>query len=763
MMTLLRGSLGLVVGLALALSPSTTFAQAPVRVDEALQIATDAYVYGYSLVTMEMTRRIMTNVAAPEGKFAPMGQFANLRAYPTPNDKEVTAPNADTLYSLAWLDLAKEPYVVSIPDENNRYFLMPMLSGWTDVFAVPGKRTSGTKAQTYALTGPGWTGTLPAGVTEIKSPTSMVWILARTYCTGTPEDLKAVHAIQDKYTVVPLSSYGKAYTPPAGKVDPSVDGKTPVRDQVNKMDAGSYFQLLAELMKTNPPAAADAAIVAEMAKIGLVPGKSFDPAKVDAHVKEALKEARPAALQAIMAHQAEAGEIVNSWTFSLQTGLYGTDYLQRAFITAIGLGANRPQDAVYPTAEVDVDGAKFDGSKSYQIHFPRGATPPVGAFWSLTMYDPTYFFVPNKLNRHTLSPRDALKYNADGSLNLVIQHESPGKAQEANWLPAPEGNFVLMMRLYWPKPEVLSGAWQPPGVVPVELPSSNGNHVATPRPEDEKAIDALNRAFVAAYNKGDVKAIVDSFDDQAELSDEDQNVVKGKTAIARHFTELFKDEPNATIELAAGPVRFLGADAARQTGRATIVPANGGAPEISRFSVILVRKNGKWLHDIVEESTETNLTTHERLKEIEWMVGDWVDEGDSGVVHTSCRWSEDQNYLLRDYTKSYAGKVVAKGTQRIGWDAGKEQFKSWVFEDDGGHSEGFWTRSGKDEWTIELSGTLADGRSVEATQITTLVNKNTAKWKAVDRSIDGEEEPDLDEITLVKAAPKPGTVPPRAR
>ena len=378
------------------------------------------------------------------------------------------------------------------------------------------------------------------------------------------------------------------------------------------------------------------------------------------------------------------------------------------------------------------------------------------------MYDSQYFFVPNKLNRSTLSPRDALKFNADGSLNLLIQHESPGKAEEANWLPAPEGNFVLMLRLYWPKPEVLSGAWQPPGIFAVEIPS-NKNHVQTSRPDDEKAIEAVNRAFIAAYNKGDVKAIVDSFDDQAELSDDSDNLVKGKTAIAKHFVEHFKNDPNATIELTPNSIRFLGVDAARQIGRATIIPANGGAPEITRFRVIFVRKNGKWLHDIIEESVETTLTTHERLKEIEWMVGDWVDEGDSGVVHTSCRWSEDQNYLLRDFTKSHAGKVIAKGTQRIGWDAAKEQLKSWVFEDDGGHSEGYWTRSGKDEWTIELSGTLADGRPVEATQIHTLVNKHTAKWKAVDRTIDGEDEPDLDEITLVRAAPKPGPVTPRAR
>lgn len=187
---------------------------------EAAKLGTEAYIYGYPLITMEMTRRVVTNVAEPKGAHAPMGQLANLRAYPNASFKDVTAPNADTLYSSAFLDLAKEPYVLSLPNEDGRYYLMPMLSGWTDVFQVPGKRTTGTKAQAYAITGPGWKGKLPPGVKELKSPTDMVWILGRTYCTGTPEDYKAVHALQDQYKLVPLSAYGKPYTPPAGTVDP---------------------------------------------------------------------------------------------------------------------------------------------------------------------------------------------------------------------------------------------------------------------------------------------------------------------------------------------------------------------------------------------------------------------------------------------------------------------------------------------------------------------------------------------------------------
>ena len=229
----------------LAATPNANAQKAELPKQEALQLATEAYIYGYPLVTMEMTRRVMTNAVSPKGTHAPMGQFLNMRTYPDAAFRDVTAPNADTLYSTAWLDLAKEPYVVSIPEESGRYFLMPMLSGWTDVFEVPGKRTTGTGAQVYAITGPNWKRTeLPKGVKELKSPTNMVWLLTRTYCTGTPVDYKEVHAIQDKYTLVPLSNYGKPFTTPNGKVDPTIDMKTPVRDQVNKLDTVSYFRLL---------------------------------------------------------------------------------------------------------------------------------------------------------------------------------------------------------------------------------------------------------------------------------------------------------------------------------------------------------------------------------------------------------------------------------------------------------------------------------------------------------------------------------------
>jgi hypothetical protein len=439
----------------------------PLSEPEAIQTGVEAYIYGYPLVTMEMTRRVMTNIATPDGTHAPMGQFALMREYPDAAFHDVTAPNADTLYSAAWLDLSHEPYVLSIPDAHGRYYLMPILDAWTNVFQVPGKRTTGTKAQKYLITGPGWHGTIPAGVTEYKSPTNLVWILGRTYCTGTPEDYKAVHEFQDQLSLVPLSSYGKPYTPPPGYFDPSVDMKTAVRDQVNALDAVAYFKLLAELMKKNPPAAADAPILAQISRIGIVPGQDFDIAQLGSTTPAAFQKVPLLAQKEIMGSLPRGGTSVNGWHIVLKTGVYGTDYLNRAMVAAFGLGANLPQDAVYPASMMDVTGKPYDGTNRYILHFDKGDLPPVRAFWSLTMYNERLFFVENPLNRYSLSQRNKLKSNPDGSVDLYIQASNPGADKESNWLPAPQGRFVLMLRLYWPNetaPSILDGAWKPPAV-----------------------------------------------------------------------------------------------------------------------------------------------------------------------------------------------------------------------------------------------------------------------------------------------------------
>jgi hypothetical protein len=429
-------------------------------------LATDAYIFGYPLVTMEMTRRVITNVAEPVGTRGPMGQIIKLRKYPDASFRDITAPNADTLYTTAFFDVGKEPWVLSIPDMKGRYALFPLLDGWTTVFQVPGKRTTGTGAQTYAITGPGWKGTLPAEVKEYKSPTNIVWLLGRIYCTGTPEDYAEVHKLQDEFKLVPLSSYGKSYTPPAGTVDPSIDMKTAVREQVNQMDAVAYFTLLCRLMKDNPPAAADEPQLAKFASIGIVPGQDFDASKFKADFVKRVPEVSVDRIMIQFKTNKDVKE-EHGWGYTTKTGIYGTDYLMRALITAIGLGANRPQDAVYPTSPKDAEGRKYNGEHKYIMHFPEGQLPPAEGFWSLTMYDADYFFVSNPLNRYSISARQTPKSNPDGSTDLYIQKSSPGADKESNWLPAPPGDFILMLRLYWPDesdPSIIDGSWKIPPV-----------------------------------------------------------------------------------------------------------------------------------------------------------------------------------------------------------------------------------------------------------------------------------------------------------
>ena len=229
---------------------------------EAVETSVDAYLYGYPLITFDVARQQQTNVAVPDAEHAPMGQMIRMRTYPAVDNHCCAAPNADTLYTEAWLDVSKEPWILRIPDMGNRYYIVPMLDGYSEVLSVASPPMTGYKAQTYAITGPDWTGNLPPGMTQVKSATGMVWVLGRVYCTGTPEDYKAVHALQDKFSVVPLSSYGMPYTPPAGQVDPNFDMKTAVRKQVDALDIDAYFNHLANLMKTNPPHLEDATLVA---------------------------------------------------------------------------------------------------------------------------------------------------------------------------------------------------------------------------------------------------------------------------------------------------------------------------------------------------------------------------------------------------------------------------------------------------------------------------------------------------------------------
>jgi hypothetical protein len=232
------------------------------------------------------------------------------------------------------------------------------------------------------------------------------------------------------------------------------------------MDPIAYFTLLAQLMKTNPPAAADAPELAKLAKIGIVPGKDFDASKLNADFAKRIPQVGVDRIAAQIKLN-KAMTDINGWVYTTKTGLYGTDYLMRAFITAFGLGANRPQDAIYPMSTKDGEGSVYDGAGKYVMRFPKGQLPPARGFWSLTMYDSAFFFVANPINRYSISARQNLKSNPDGSVDLYIQKDTPGADKESNWLPAPAGKFQLMLRLYWPNennPSLINGSWKIPPV-----------------------------------------------------------------------------------------------------------------------------------------------------------------------------------------------------------------------------------------------------------------------------------------------------------
>jgi phosphoglycolate phosphatase-like HAD superfamily hydrolase len=434
---------------------------------EARQIATEAYIYLYPLISMELTRKLTTNVPAGVRQgLGPMNDFHHFREFPDANFREVVRPNFDTLYSSAWLDLTREPVVISAADTAGRYYLLPLLDMWSDVFAVPGKRTSGTTEASWLIAPPGWSGEVPDGLSRIDSPTRYVWLIGRTQTNG-PADYEAVHAVQAGYRVTPLSEWGKATTAePTFVPDPSVDMKTPPLNQVNNMPGLAYFSLGAELMALHPPHVTDWSIIERMKRLGIEPGKPLDAANLDPVVRAALEAAPAEGLKLMQSKLPTLARVVNGWQMNTDSmGVYGNYYLKRAIVAMVGLGANQPEDAIYPMAVHDADGQPLKGEHRYVLHFPKDQMPPVDAFWSITMYDHEGFQVANELNRFAIGDRDQLTFNADGSLDIHIQAESPGADKESNWLPSPSSGLLgVTMRLYSPQPQALDGRWDPPAV-----------------------------------------------------------------------------------------------------------------------------------------------------------------------------------------------------------------------------------------------------------------------------------------------------------
>jgi uncharacterized protein (TIGR02246 family) len=286
---------------------------------------------------------------------------------------------------------------------------------------------------------------------------------------------------------------------------------------------------------------------------------------------------------------------------------------------------------------------------------------------------------------------------------------------------------------------------------------------------DEKEIGGLVAEFTRAFNAGDAKALAPLFTDNARIVTMSDRSIEGREAIESLFATAFQENPGQTIEVKPESLRFLGPEAAIEEGTTTIHTPQSeteprGSTSTTRYSAAYVKRNGKWLQDSVRDypapDSPQEDAAHERLKELEWLVGEWIDESDDAEVHTTCRWAENQSFLLRSFQVTIRGKTTTSGSQRIGWDARLKQFRSWVFDSDGGFSEGLWSRNG-DRWVIKSSGVLKDGRIASATNIITRVGRDTMKWTSVGRTLDAEVLPDAEEITLVRKPPQPRPARPR--
>ncbi len=484
---IIRRWLTAVVAFALAATASygQNYTEAQLKSTDAFAIGLEAYIYGYPLVMMGVTERLTTNVHNTQTQLgrAPINQFANNATLPNSSYKDVVLPNVNTLYSLAWLDLSGEPVVLHLPNVN-RFFLMQVVDAWTSVGGVSASCTSGSAAQSfcslgtrygtgegnYAFVGPGWHKALPSGITQvIRVKTNTVWIIGRTYTDGSQADIQEVaQNIQPNYRLTPLSQYGHAYTPPADSpVDPTVDISTPPRTQVANMDACAFFSTMAAMMRLNPPYAQDAPTVQRMATIGLSPNNPFVCSNLSLLNRAALQLAVLVGQDTIVKASQQQSMTSTGWVMALNLGDYGRRYLLRAGVAYGGIGANLYKDAIY-AADL------LTGGHNYVLHFDAGQLPPANpaAFWSVTMYNrPGEYLVANPINRYAIGIPKVQNHlpclNADGSLDIYIQNAAPADQNSkayCNWLPAPTGNFLIVLRMYWPEATVLDGQWIPPRV-----------------------------------------------------------------------------------------------------------------------------------------------------------------------------------------------------------------------------------------------------------------------------------------------------------
>ena len=441
--------------------PATPTTVAP---DQARAIAKEAYIYGFPMVdNYRVQYAYFVNKQDPEYKGGWNEVHSTARLF-TPEDKAVQTPNSDTPYSALGADLRAEPLVLTVPPiEQDRYYSLQFVDGYTYNFGYVGSRTTGNGGGKYLLAGPGWQGEKPEGINEvIRSDTDLAFVVYRTQLFG-PSDLESVKKIQAGYQVQPLSVFLNQPPPPPA---PPIDFVPPLTPDQQKTSP-QFFEILGFAMRFAPTLPSEQDLRARFATIGIGPDGTFDADELDPEMRSAIEAGMAdawAELDTFKKDKLDTGEVDSGDMFGSREQL-GDNYLYRMAAAVFGIYGNSKAEALYPAFDVDSEGAPLTGANNYTYRFPSGQLPPVNAFWSLTMYElPASLLVANPIQRYLInSPMlPSLVADPDGGYTFYVQNSSPGADNESNWLPAPKGPFRLVLRLYWPKPDALDGQWQPP-------------------------------------------------------------------------------------------------------------------------------------------------------------------------------------------------------------------------------------------------------------------------------------------------------------
>jgi hypothetical protein len=434
--------------------------------EQAYALGVAAYIWGYPMVVMQRSRDAMTKggdaPVTPEqfnktGQlFAPVNQIANSWGMLGPKFSAVQSGNSDTQYSVTWFDSSQEPFVLHLPDMKGRYYTFQFIDAFTNNFHYASTRTMGSQDQTYALAAPGWTGRLPDAVTRVDCPTPTGFVIGRTFVAD-QSDVAAVNALQKQVTMTPLTSVGKSYDPP----------RVPIVAAKEYSGNLAFFEQLGDTLVVNGAPSSDDGLLGLLENIGLTVDHGFVASGLSGGEKNALHRAVTDGESMLAAKAGAMGTEVNGWQLSPVLDKYfGNSYLFRAAVGYQSMFVNTPVEAYYPGVYSDAAGAPLDGSaQAYTIRFPKGGTPPVGAFWSVTLYDAKKrLMVENSINRYKIGSADNLATGEDGSVMIYVQAANPGGDKESNWLPAPKEPFYMLLRFYLPDIEVLNGQYQIPAV-----------------------------------------------------------------------------------------------------------------------------------------------------------------------------------------------------------------------------------------------------------------------------------------------------------